>query len=180
MTTFFELEAIPAQKRMKSFSKIISNTLASALLLTTFGCAIGQQVRSARSFQALDTIPDGSAKGYVEFSSMAKDAAVPIYLLGAQHEPQLLAGTGIKAGDHYSFKRHQTEVAEKVRVALPPGQYQFIIQKDGQVLQVPVEEGKVTRVQLNYVLLIDGDLYGTYRLTCFLSDPVPLNDPKAG
>src|SRR5436190_276858 len=123
------LLSINIQKSMKNISKII-RTLACTSLIAATGCA-HQQVKTARGLEIVDTIPDQSGKGYVEFTSLSKEAVVPIYLLDEQRRPHLLAGTGIRQGDHYSFRTYQTLVGEKVRVAVPPGTHSFMIEGNG-------------------------------------------------
>ena len=156
---------------MRTLSTILG-TLSSAALLATVGCTtIHEQVKTARSLETVDTAPAEAGKGYVEFSSVSKDAVVPIYLLDAQHRPHLLAATGVRQGDRYSHRRHPTIAAEKVRVALPAGTHQFMIQGDGPVVQVPVEAGKTTPVEIDHVLIYRGDSFSTYRLDYQIFQP---------
>jgi len=133
-----------------------------------------EQVKKSGNRETVDSVPGQSAKGYVEFVSISKDAVVPIYLLDEQRQPHLLAATGLKEGSRYSFRRHPTRVAERVRIALPPGKHQFMIERDGPILQVPVEQGKVTPVDLDYVVLYRGDRFITYRLNYQMFEPGPM------
>ena len=153
---------------MKTVSSTITS-LSLASLLAGLGCAT-QQVKTALRLETVDTIPAETAKGYVEFSALSKEAVVPIFLLDEQR-PHLLAGTGLKKGDHYSFTRHPTIVAERVRIALPPGLHTFMIERDGPILRLPVETGKVTPVELNYVPIYNGDTFVAYRLTTQAFEP---------
>jgi hypothetical protein len=128
------------------------------------GCSTGRQVRTAGSLHVVDTAPAQPSKGYVEFYSVATNAVVPIYLLDDQRHARLLGATGLHKGDHYSFQRHETIVAEKLRVALAPGSHLFMVERDGKTVRVPVEAGKVTSVQIDYSLVYAGVSYVVCRI----------------
>ncbi len=160
---------------MKTVSRI-TTTLSLASLLITLGCASRSQVKTALRLETIDTIPAEPAKGYVEFSSVSREAVVPIFLLDEQRRPRLLAATGLNKGAHYSFTSHPTIVAEKVRIALPAGVHTFMIERDGPILRVSVETGKVTPVELSYVALYNGATFVTYRVTSQAFQPAPFKE----
>ena len=139
---------------MRNISKFIS-ILTLAMLMAGLGC-VNRQVRTARAMQTIDTAPSQSAKGYVEFFSVSKEAVVPVYYMDDQRRAHLLGATGLRKGDSYSFQRHRTSVSEKLRVAVPPGSQTFMIERDGVIVRVPVEAVKVTPVQVDYVLIYSG------------------------
>jgi hypothetical protein len=80
----------------------------------------------------------------------------------------------LKKGEAYSFTRHQTTVAEKVRVAVAPGTHQFMIERDGQLVEVRVEADKVTPVEIDYVIYDRADNYVIYRVDYQTFEPMPL------
>jgi len=164
---------------MKITSRILV-TFSAAALLATVGCATTRQVRTARSLEVVDTVSTNSVKGYVEFTSLSKDAVVPIYLVDDVRAPHMLAATGLRKGDRYSYSRHRTLTAEMVRVAVPPGRHTFMIERDGQFAQVPVEAGKVTRVEIDYVPLYRGDSIVTYRVGYEMFEPMPFAEKAVG
>ena len=157
---------------MKITSSLII-TLSSAIVLAT-GC-VTRQIRNARSVETIDTAPGQSAKGYVDFFSVSKDAVVvPVFLMDDQHQPQLLAATGLRAGDRYCFSTYRTTAAETLRVAVPAGRHQFMVEKDGQILQVPVEADKVTAVQIDYGLLWRAPSIRVYNPSFRVFEPVAM------
>jgi hypothetical protein len=48
--------------------------------------------------------------------------------------------------DRYSMKRHDMTVVENLRVSEPPGTHTFIIERNGDQLRVPVQQGRITPV----------------------------------
>lgn len=164
---------------MRNVSAIVTSA-GLALLLATLGCAHTQIATADRALNITYEAPGEPATGYVEFSSLHKEAVVPIYLFDDQARPHLLAGTGLRRGDYYSLQCHQTRVAEIVRVALPPGFHTFMIEKDGCVVRARVEPGKVTLVEIDYVLVHRGVSFVLYQATCQAFDPVPVKGHKRG
>ena len=151
---------------------------SSALLSLLLGCAAPYlEPRTARPRETVDTAPNATAKGYVEFSSISRNPVViPIYLLDG-NRPRLLAGTGLSKGESYSYRRHPTTVAEKVRMALPPGSHKFMIEWNGEIIQVPVEADKVTPVQIDYTVVSRANDTGVYRLDYQMFEPTLFNEP---
>jgi len=150
---------------MKNFSGIIL-TFGSAVILASVGCAITEahDVRNAQRLLKVDPMPNGAAKGYVEFHARSGKGVIPIYLVD---DPQLrlrLAATGLQAGDEYSTIRHPMAVAEKLQVTLPAGTHTFMVQKDGQIIRVPVEEGKTTTVEIDYELVHQAPTVEVYKV----------------
>jgi len=162
---------------MKTIPRTIL-TLGSAIVLATAGCAT-QQVRTARALETIDTAPAQTDKGYVDFFSVSKDTlVVPVFLMDEHHQPQLLAATGLRQGDRYCFRTHGTTAAETLRVAVPAGRHEFMVEKDGQILQVPVEAGKVTAVQIDYGLIWRATTVRVYNPSFRLFQPVALKDER--
>jgi hypothetical protein len=65
-------------------------------------------------------------------------------------------------GDLYSRARYEGDVSERLRVAVPPGNNTFAIERNGPRVQVPVSAGQVTPVEIYYTRLERGfgmDLY---------------------
>jgi hypothetical protein len=134
------------------------------LLLLAAGCTCGRDVRHAKPVAVVDNIPQDGQKGYVEFVSTHHNAPFPIFLIDDPARPELLGAIGLNHDDKYSYSRHDTEMAEKLRVALPPGDHIFTIEREGEALKVPVVDGQVTPVEIDYVLLDSGDVFAVYRI----------------
>src|SRR2546430_6561507 len=132
---------------MKNASRVFV-VLSSALLLTSSG-GVAKDVRSARRLEVIDSAPANQAKGYVEFHARSGKGVIPIYIFDEPKRPVWLAATGLREGDHYSAQRHPTTVAERLRVAMPAGPHTFMIQRDGELLRVPVQENKTTLVEID-------------------------------
>jgi len=150
---------------MKNFSRI-TLIFGSALILASSGCAITEvhNVRSAQHLAKVDPMPNGAAKGYVEFYARSGKGVIPIYLIDDPHVRLRLAATGLHAGDDYSSIRHPMVVAEKLQVTLPAGTHTFMVQKDGQIIRVPVEEGKTTTVEIDYELVDQAPMVEVYKV----------------
>jgi hypothetical protein len=134
------------------------------LLLLVAGCTCGRDVRHAKPVAVVDNIPQDGQKGHVEFVSTHHNAPFPIFLIDDPARPVLLGAIGLHHGDKYSYSRHGTEMGEKLRVALPPGDHTFAIEQAGEALKVPVVDGQVTPVEIDYVLLDGGDTFAVYQV----------------
>jgi hypothetical protein len=161
---------------MRNLQKL-APALSGAALLVLVGCA-NDRVLSTRHLQTIDADPHHSEKAYVEFSVIPKreKGVVPIYLIDDPQHPRLLAATGLLEGDHYSFTRHATQVGERVRIALAPGVHTFTVEREGPLVRVNLQEGKVTPVVIDYVLVHQGASYVVYRAACQTFDPVPFEE----
>jgi hypothetical protein len=147
------------------FSSFIWIVCAAALT----GCAT-REVRTARSMGTIDTIPDSSSKGYVEFYTRAANGPVAIYLMDDQGNAQPLAAVGVREGDKYQV-RDGMRVSERLRVAAPAGTHTFALHKNGPQIQVEVEPNKVTEVQLDYDPIEPADHFVVFRLDSEISEP---------
>ncbi len=136
--------------------------MAACVAITTVGCQNVRDVRTAKAYAMVDTIPGGSSKGYVEFTAHENEAVVPIYQTDGPGKPKVLGAVGLKDGDKYARVRYKTDVSTKLRVAVSPGMHNFTVEKDGQRFRVPVEEGKVTPVEIDYTLLEKGETLDIY------------------
>ncbi len=128
----------------------VLSVLTITLLLATVGCQDTRQVRKATAYAMTDTAPQVSDKGYVEFYTHSPGAAVPIYGIDAKGRPHSLGAVGLERGDRYSKARYEGTASEKLRVAVPPGNNTFSIEKNGPRVQVPVSAGQVTPVEVYY------------------------------
>jgi hypothetical protein len=145
------------------------------LVLAIGTCAtFARDIRHAQPVATLDVAPQDSQKGYVEFYSTAHsapNAPISIYLEDDQQGLRPLAAIGLNHGDSYSYSRHGMIMGEKLRVALPPGDHKFRIEGDGETIKVPVVDGQVTPVEIDYTLLERGDTFAVYRLGCRVASP---------
>ena len=132
------------------------SVLTIPLMLAAVGCQDTRQVRTARASGMTDTAPQASDKGYVEFYTHAPGAAVPIFGVDAQGRSHILGAVGLEEGDRYSRTRYETDVSEKLRVAVPPGNNTFSIERNGPRIRVPVSTGQVTPVEIYYARLEKG------------------------
>jgi hypothetical protein len=121
------------------------------LILTAAGCCDTRQVRKATAYGVMDAAPQVSDKGYVEFYTHTPGAAVPIYAVDSKGRQHSLGAVGVHRGDPYSSARYEGMAAEKLRVAVPPGDQTFSIERNGPRIQVPVSSGQVTPVEIYYV-----------------------------
>ena len=124
--------------------------LTIPLFLTAAGCE-DTQVRKATAYGMVDAAPQVSDKGYVEFYTHTPGATVPIYAVDSRGRQQSLGAVGVHRGDPYSRARYEGDAAEKLRVAVPPGNQTFAIERNGPRVQVPVAAGQVTPVEIYYV-----------------------------
>jgi len=156
---------------------VVAATACSVMFFVT-GCHSTRHAGGVKSLGIVETAGNDSNKGYVEFISVNKDTPVPIYQLDKSGSSYLLGGVGLEANDSYS--RHDMTVVENLRVSEPPGTYTFVIERSGERIQVPVREGKITPVEINYTLLDNGDTFRTYRVGHRVFEPVPFQDERLG
>lgn len=142
----------------------LAAALAIIPLMLAAGCTSGRDVRQAQQVATVDVAPQEAQKGYVEFYSTGHNAPIPIHLETNPEKPQSLAVIGVNQGDKYSHARHGMVMGEKLRVTLPPGDHIFRIGHDGEAIKVPVIDGQVTPVEIDYTLLEDGDAFVVYHL----------------
>jgi hypothetical protein len=155
--------------------KTILFGLLSATVLIAAGCQSVRHVSTARELGVIDTLPDTASKGYVEFYTRSANGPVPIYLVDEQKNSHLLAAVGVGAGDKYR-EREGMKVSERLRVAAPPGTHTFALQKDGELIQVPVKENQVTCVEVDFTPIDDADHYVVYKLDYAVSNPVRMQE----
>jgi len=159
---------------MKKSIPLLAMLLGAALLVSA-GCATRRNVSTARAVGIIDTLPDTTARGYVEFFTRSANGPVPIYLVDEQKNSHLLAAVGVPAGNKYQ-QREGMKASERLRVAAPVGTHSFALQKDGPVIEVPVKEDQVTRVELDYRPLDRAENYDVYHLDYAVHDPVRTAD----
>jgi len=150
-------------------------TVAAVLALA--GCHSPRNVGGVKTLGVVQTAPVQSDKGYVEFITVNKDALVPIYQLDKQGNQYLLASVGLKAGDAYSKRRYGTTV-QNLRVIEPVGEHTLMIERDGERITVPVKEGNITPVEVNYVVVDDADVFRAYRVNYRVFEPVPYQEQE--
>ena len=150
---------------------VLAATACSVMLIT--GCSSSRHVGGVKSLGIVETAGNDSNKGYVEFISVNKDTAIPIYQVDKSGNSYLLAGVGLEANDNMT-------VVESLRVSEPPGTHTFVIERSGERIQVPVREGKITPVEVNYTLLEKGDSFRTYRTNTRVFEPVPFQEERLG
>ena len=158
---------------------VLAATACSVMFLVT-GCYSSRHVGGVQSLGIVETAGNDSNKGYVEFISVSKDTPIPIYQLDKAGDSYLLGGVGLEANDRYSLKRHDMTVVENLRVSEPPGTYTFVIERSGERIQVPVREGKITPVEINYTLLDEGANFRTYRASHRVFEPVQFQEERLG
>lgn len=145
--------------------------LAIVPLLLAVGCTCGRDIRHAQRVATVDSLAQDAQKGYVEFSSTAHDAPFPVFLMDNPESPEVLGAIGLNSGDKYSYSRHGMIMAEKLRVALAPGDHTFMVERDGETIKVPVVSGQVTPVEIAYVLLESGDTFAVFRVEHHVCSP---------
>lgn len=145
--------------------------LIGIALLLASGCASHRNTSTARELGVIDTIGDSQEKGYVEFYTKSANGLIPIYLIDQDNNSQPLAAVGIQAGDEY-VRREGMRAAERLRIAAPVGTHTFALQKGGQLIEVPVEQDKITRVELDYDPIDNADAFVVYKLDHAVLDPV--------
>ena len=139
-------------------------TLCAVLpLLLALGCASGNDIRQAEKVAVVDVSQDAQ-KGYVEFYSTSHTAPFPIFLVDDLANPRTLGGIGVNSGDDYSYARHGTSLADRLRVGLAPGEHTFMVEQEGEIVKATVASGQVTPVEIDYVLLEEGDTFRVYRV----------------
>jgi hypothetical protein len=151
--------------------KPVTLCLIGIALLLASGCASHRNTSTARELGVIDTIGDSQDKGYVEFYTKSANGLIPIYLIDQDNNSQPLAAVGVEAGDRYAL-RDGMRASERLRVAAPVGTHTFALQKGGQLIEVPVEQDKVTRVELDYDPVDNADAFVVYKLDYAVLDPV--------
>jgi hypothetical protein len=160
---------------------LVVAAMACSVMLFVTGCSSTRHVGGVKSLGIVETAGNDSNKGYVEFISVSKDTPIPIYQLDKGGESYLLGGVGLSAKDTYSLARHDNmPVVENLRVSEPPGTHTFVIERNGERLRVPVQEGKITPVEINYATQDEGDTFRTYRVSHRVFEPVPYQEEKLG
>ena len=157
---------------------VVAATACSVMLIT--GCSSSRHVGGVKSLGIVETAGNDSNKGYVEFISVNKETPIPIYQMDKTGNSYLLGGVGLGADDRYSLRRHDMTVVENLRVSEPSGTHTFVIDRSGERIQVPVREGKITPVEINYTLLEEGDTFRTYRASHRVFEPVPFQEERLG
>ena len=155
---------------------VVAATACSVMVIT--GCYSSRHMGGVKSLGVVETAGNDSNKGYVEFISVNKDTPIPIYQVDKGGNTYLLAGVGLGADDKYSLRRYDMAVVESLRVSEPAGTHTFVIDNNGERIQVPVREGKITPVEINYTLLDQGDTFRTYRASHRVFEPVPYQEER--
>jgi hypothetical protein len=150
--------------------------MAGTMTVLVTGCYSTRDVGGVKSLGIVETAGNDSNKGYVEFISVGKETPIPIYQLDKNGSSYLLGGVGLGTDDRYWIDRHNMTVVENLRVSEPPGTHTFVIERSGERIQVPVREGRITPVEINYTLLEAGDTFRTYRANHRVFEPVPFQE----
>jgi len=148
----------------------------AALLLLT-GCV--HDIHHAAARRNIDVTGGQSPAGSVEFYATGNDAVVPIYAVNKGGGLQPLTAVGLDKGHAYDYDRTRTDVANRLVVKAPTGTREFLIDGEGPSVKVPVEDGRVTPVQINYNRLTSGDAFVIYQADAHVlpaTDPAP--EPK--
>jgi hypothetical protein len=157
---------------------LVLAAMAGLVALFATGCFSSRHVGGVQSLGIVETAGNDSDKGYVEFISVCKDTPIAVYQVDKNGNNYLLGGVGLSRGDIYSIRRHDMTVVENLRVSEPPGTHTFVVERDGERIQVPVKEGKITPVEVNYTLLDAGDTFRTYRTSTRVFEPVPFQEEE--
>lgn len=158
---------------------VLAATACSVTFLVT-GCFSTRHVGGVKDLGIVETAGNDSNKGWVEFISVGKETPIPIYQVDKSGNTYLLAGVGLDTDDVYSLDRHDMTVVKTLRVSEPPGTHTFVIERNGERVRVPVQEGKITPVEINYALQDSGDTFRTYRASHRVFEPVPFQDEPLG
>jgi len=134
--------------------------LSGAAIVVLAGCA--RDIRQATARKSVDISGGQTPSGQVDFYSDRNDAVVPIYAVHKSGDVSLLSGIGINPGDDYDFGRYGSTVAKRLTVTAPVGTQDFLIDREGPLVKVPVSEGKVTPVETHYQVIERGDVFVTY------------------
>lgn len=153
--------------------------LAGIALVLASGCATQRNTSTARALGVIDTIGDSQDKGYVEFYTKSANGLIPIYYIDQERNSHLLAAVGVDAGDKYVV-REGMRASERLRVAAPSGTHTFSLHKGGQVIEVPVQPDKVTRVELDYDAIENADAFAVYKMDYAVLDPVSAPEAVGG
>ncbi len=155
--------------------------IGAATLIFATGCSTCRDVRGTRDLVQVDAIPGAADKGYVEFFSPNERFPVPIYYVDNRGQAIPLGSVGLKQGDHYCFERNGY-VGERLRVAVPAGNHTFMIERQGKIIQVPVQSGQLTPVEVNYRVVDTAMQFVAYRLDTHIlapgAVPAPAPAPK--
>ena len=157
-----------------------SSVLAvAALAVALTGCYGPRNVGGVSSLGVVETAPVESDKGYVEFISVSRDVPVPVYQVDEKGNAYLLASVGLRPGDtYYRDPATRGHVVQNLRVSEPPGEHTFAVERNGERIEVPVKEGKITPVEVDYTLLQEGDAFRTYRVNYRVFEPVPYQESR--
>ena len=159
---------------------VVAATACSVMFFVT-GCYSTRHVGGVKSLGIVETAGNDSNKGYVEFISVNKETPIPIYQMDKNGNTYLLGGVGLEAEDRYSVSRYgDMAMVENLRVSEPPGTHTFVIERSGERIQVPVREGKITPVEINYTLLGGGEMIRTYRASHRVFEPVEFQEERLG
>lgn len=147
-----------------------------AVILCTAGCGTTRPITTATSSGTVSLATAEGSKGYVEFFSRQKHAPIAIYRMDENQRRQLLGVIGLQSGDWYRTRPGESpvSVSERLRVAISPGNQTFVIQRDGQRLNVSVVADKTTTVELDYMVVERSQLAYSYRVNAYVSDPALL------
>ena len=156
---------------------VLAATAGSVMCFVT-GCSSTRHVGGVKDLGIVETAGNDSNKGYVEFISVCKDTPIAVYQLDKNGDSYLLGGVGLDHGSVYSLDRYDMTIVENLRISEPPGTQTFVVERNGERIQVPVREGKITPVEINYTLLEDGDTFRTYRMSHRVFEPVPFQEER--
>ena len=146
--------------------------LSSALLIVIFGTGCAHDVRRATAHRSVDIAAGQTPTGVVEFYAVSNKAVVPIYRLDKEGHGELVSAVGLAPGDRYNFRRSGTAVVKRLTVTAPTGTQQFLIDKEGPLVKVPVSEAKTTPVEIRYNLLAQGTTFVVYTADANVLEPV--------
>jgi|SRR5687767_8105130 len=153
--------------------------LAGIALLLASGCATHKNTSTARELGVIDTIGNSQDKGYVEFYTKSANGLIPIYYIDKENNSHLLAAVGVDRGDKYVV-REGMRASERLRVAAPSGTHTFSLQKGGELIEVPVQPDKVTRVELDYDAIDNADAFVVYKMNHSVQEPTSTPEAVGG
>ena len=168
-----------ASKRMKSLQML--GVAGLAVLWGAAGCATSGTTKQSERIGNANLARAEGAKGYVEFSTLAKDRPVRLYAVEGRPKPRLVGVFGLASGKkgELDVREMSAPVCETLRVAATPGQRTFMIQRDGKTFTVPVTEGKVTPVEVDYVRLDRAGAYEVFKVDLEILEPVAEPEKQA-
>jgi hypothetical protein len=154
-----------------------SQTAILSLLVCAAGCA--PRYESSWHSKANGTLNLASSDGpvgFVQFYTPEKhgDNGVWIYQLENDQKPRLLGIIGVRAGGKLCAGPHDTNtiVCETLSIASRPGRNAFLIERDGQRIDVPVTDGMTTPVEVDRKLIDRAGDYDVYRVQTRVLDPI--------